>query len=198
VDYDWDLPIGYLYLTPNDVSGWKKPTFNAAFWVRGEATNLDPHLFYQGKEVGRIMWQGELVGKPSCEADIENGTTHYVDDSLPQKAKWSRVKCDFPSVLGWDKTGEGPGMFGPLYMLSENPGDYELKILWNNHLARSIKFKVGPEGNLDNGIATANKLGSERYIVPVTIIGDQDGTWDRNAWKTDAFFGNPLTGFVWP
>ena len=33
-------------------------------------------------------------------------------------------------------------------------------------------------------------------IVPVTIVGDQDGPWDRAAWKTDAFYGNPLTGFT--
>ena len=47
----------------------------------------------------------------------------------------------------------------------------------------------------DNGIATANKLGSDIVIVPVQIIGDQDGNWNRTAWQTDAFYGNPLTGF---
>jgi hypothetical protein len=33
-------------------------------------------------------------------------------------------------------------------------------------------------------------------IYPVTIIGDQDGMWDKAAWKTEAFYGNPLTGFT--
>jgi hypothetical protein len=33
-------------------------------------------------------------------------------------------------------------------------------------------------------------------IVPVQIIGDQDGPWNKTAWKTDAFYGNPLTGFT--
>jgi hypothetical protein len=196
VDHDWNLPIGYVYLTPNDLKGWDYPDFHIAFWVRGDPVSFQPHLFYKGKEVGKMIWQGEEVGRASCEADIENGTTHYVDDSLPQKAKWSRVRCDFPSVKGQDKTGEAPGMFGPLYVLAQNPGDYEFKLLWNNHLARSIKFTVGPEGKLDNGIAAANKLGSNRVIVPVQIIGDQDGQWDRGAWKTEAFYGNPLTGFT--
>jgi len=36
-------------------------------------------------------------------------------------------------------------------------------------------------------VVKANKLGTGRVIVPVTIIGDQDGLWDKNAWKTDAF-----------
>jgi hypothetical protein len=99
-------------------------------------------------------------------------------------------------VRGWDKTGEAPGMFGPLYSLAANPGDYEFKVLWNNHLARAIKFTVASDGKFDNGIATANKLGSNRVIVPVQIIGDQDGAWDKTAWKTEAFYGNPLTGFT--
>jgi hypothetical protein len=126
---------------------------------------------------------------------LDDFTTHYVEDSMPQKAKWSRVICSFPNVQGYDKTGEQPGMFGPLYNLSANPGEYEFKLLWNDHLARSIKFTAGPDGPADNGIAAANKLGSRRIIVPVQIIGDQDGQWDKTAWKTETFYGNPLTGF---
>ena len=197
VDQDWNLPIGYMFLEPDDVYQWKKPTLSFAFWARTELNGpFEPHLFHGGKEVGKMMYEGEEVGKAGCEADIENNTTHYVEDTFPQKAKWARVRCSFPNVRGWDKTGEGPGMFGPLYLLSANPGEYEFKLLWNNHLARSMKFTVGPEGKLDNGIATANKLGSERIIVPVQIIGDQDGPWDKTAWKTEAFYGNPLTGFT--
>ena len=41
-------------------------------------------------------------------------------------------------------------------------------------------------------------LGTGRVIVPVTLIGDQDGQWDRAAWKTEAFYGNLLTGFTAP
>ncbi|HEY6233332.1 MAG TPA: hypothetical protein VIW64_18855 [Pyrinomonadaceae bacterium] len=195
VDHDWNLPIGYVFLTANDLKGWDFPDFHVAFWVRGEAVKFEPHLFYQGKEVGKKFYQGEEVGRAGCEAEIENNTTHFVDDAVPQKAKWARVICDFPNVKGSDKTGEAPGMFGPLHILADNPGEYEFKLLWNNHLARSIKFTVAPGGKFDNGLATANKLGSPRVIFPVQIIGDQDGQWDRAAWKTDAFYGNPLNGF---
>ncbi len=195
VDQDWNLPIGYVYLKPGDVTGWKAPTFQAAFWVRGEAYNLQPHLFYQGKEVGKMFYQGDEVGKAGCESDIETEVTMSVEASVPQKAKWSRVKCDFPSVRAWDKTGEKPGMFGELYSFAKNPGEYELKVLWQNHLARSLKFKVGAEGKYEGTVATANKLGSDRFIFPVQIIGDQDGKWNKAAYKTDAYYGNPLTGF---
>lgn len=196
VDHDWNLPIGYVFLTPDSQKGWDRPDFHVAFWVRGDPYNFQPHLFYQGKEVGKIFYEGDEVGKSGCESELDNTTTHFVDDSVPQKAKWSRIICNFPNVKGFDKTGEKPGMFGPLYVLGANPGEYEFKLLWNNHLARSIKFTADAKGISDNGIAVANKLGSNRVVVPVQIIGDQDGLWNRTAWKAEGFYGNPLTGFT--
>jgi hypothetical protein len=196
VDHDWNLPIGYVYLTADELKGWDRPDFHVSFWVRGEAVNFKPHLFHQGKEVGKKTFEGEEVGRASCESDVDNNTTHFVAESVPQKAKWSRVRCSFPNVKGWDKSGETYGLFGPPHLIGANPGEYELKVLWNNRLARSVKFTVAADGKFDNGIASANKLGSDRVIVPVQIIGDQDGAWDRAAWKTDAFYGNPLTGFT--
>jgi len=194
VDHDWNLPIGYVYLTPHDVYGWKLPDFHVAFWVRGEAVRFDPHLFYQGKEVGKQFMDGIEVGKASCEAEVENNTTHYVEDSVPQKAKWARVECDFPTIKGSNKTDDATTK--DLFTLAANPGEYEVKVLWNNKLARSLKFTVQPVGKLDNGIATSNQLGSDRVIVPVQIIGDQDGMWNKTAWQTEACYSNPLKGFT--
>lgn len=196
VNHDWNLPIGYVYLTPADVKGWDYPDFHVTFWVRGDAGKLEPHLFYQGKEVGKKFFEGQEVGKASAGPELENNPTHYVAESVPQKATWVRVRCDFPNVKGWDKTGDPPGLFGPLHVLSANPGEYEVKVLRNNRLARSIKFTVGPDGKFDNGIAASNKLGSDRVIVPVAVLGDQDGPWDQTAWKTGAFYGNPLSNFA--
>lgn len=197
IDHDWNMPIGYVWMTPNDVYGWKLTNLNVAFWVRGEPTRMDPHVFYQGKEIGKVFHNGTEVGTAGCGAEVENNTTHYVEDAVPQKAKWSRVVCKFHNVYGKDETGEtGSSIFGTKFLMGQNPGEYEFKILRNNKLARTIKFTVKPGGNFDNGIATSNKLGNDRVIVPVTILGDQDGIWDKNAWKTDAFYGNPLTGFT--
>jgi len=196
VDHDWNLPIGYVYYTPDDLNGMKRPMLNVTFWVRGDAYKLDPHLFYKGAEVGRIMYEGTQVGKPSCESDVDNNTTHYVDEKLaPQKAKWSRVRCTFNNVRAWDTSDAGWG-FGAPHLMNKNPGEYEMKVLWNNKLARSVKFTVKPDGTLDTSLASANKLGSDLVIVPVQIIGDQDGQWNRTAWQTEAFYGHPLTGFA--
>ena len=196
VDHDFNLPIGYVYLTPDSIHGWKFPDFHVAFWVRGDAYKFSAHLFHQGKEVGKKYLDGTEVGRAGCEAEMEINTTHYVEDALPQKAKWARVECDFPNIKGSNTTGETSNMFGEIFTLANNPGEYEFKLLWNNKLARSIKFTVQPGGKFDNGIATANQLGSDRVIYPVQIIGDQDGVWNKTAWQTEAFYGNPLKGFT--
>ena len=197
VNHDWNLPIGYVFLTPSDVFGMKAPRLDMAFWVRGAYPGpFEPHLFYQGKEIGKVYLEGRQVSKPICGGDVENDTSQSVANTLPQKATWVRIRCQFFGILGWDKSGGDTGLFGPPFEISSNPGEYEFKVLWNNKLARSIKFTVGADGKFDNGIAAANKLGRDRVIVPVQIVGDQDGQWDRTAWKTDAFYGNPMAGFT--
>src|SRR6266480_6163283 len=200
VDHDWNLPIGYMFLEPDDVAEWHKPKLAFAVWSRGEMNgSFEPHLFHGGKEVGKMFYNGEEVGKPSCGTDeIQNNPTHITEPH--GQFIWTRMRCDFSSVRAWNKTDDSNDtMFGRLYLLSENPGDYEIKILYKGHLVRSIKFGVDADGKItDNGIATSNKLGNNRVIVPVQVIGDSDGQWDKNAWKTDAFYGNPLTGFSAP
>jgi hypothetical protein len=200
VDQDWNLPIGYVFLERDDVAEWKKPKLAFAVWARGEMNgSFEPHLFHNGKEVGKMFYQGEQVGTPSCGTnEIEDNPTHITEPH--GQFIWTRMKCDFSTVRAWNKTGEpNEGMFGPLYLLSENPGDYEIKMLYKGHLVRSMKFSVDAEGKIvDNGIAASNKLGNNRVIVPVQVLGDSDGQWNKNAWKTDAFYGNPLTGFTAP
>ena len=81
----------------------------------------------------------------------------------------------------------------------KNLGEYEIKILQNGKLARTAKFTMGSGGKLvDTGIGRQSALGTGRIVVPVQVVGDQDGTFDRNAWKTEAFYGNPMTGFLAP
>lgn len=213
VDYDWTLPIGYVYLVPGDSAGWDRPEFEAQFWFRGDASSMpgqpkpafsspiEPHLLYQGKEVGLIFLDGEQHFGGVCRTGRNMQTTQDAHEDVPQRGKWTPVTCTFGSVVGWDKTGEKRarlrGETGETHLFSGNPGEYELKVLERGRLARSLKFTVAEDGTIvDNGIAKANKLG-DKVIVPVKFIGSPDGVWNKLAWKTDAFFGNPLSGFTW-
>lgn len=180
-DHDWNLPIGYIYLASgHGVPGDWPPRLYAGMWFRGSmgSAAISAHLFYQGKEV----------------AKEEGCNNEDVETNQRSLYKWTLFTCEFRYVYG--NKPERASKDAPIHELSKNPGEYEIKVLQKGHLARSVKFTVAEGGSFDNGIATANKLGSDRVIVPVKVIGDQDGAWDRLAWKTGAFYGNPLTGFT--
>jgi hypothetical protein len=151
---------------------------------------MEPHLFYQGKEILQ-------PGSRSCSTEVSLNLTQMPQD-VPGGVEWKRMKCMLPGVIRWDKKPPHLQTTQDLFHMAKNPGEYEFKLLWGGGLARSIKFRVGPDGSLDDSITKANNLNSGSAIVPVTVIGEQDGPWDRNAWKTDAYFGHPLTGFTWP
>jgi hypothetical protein len=185
---DWNLPIGHVFIDDRDF-------LNVRFWIRGEATNtIDAHLFYRGQEVGLFEKYGNQYGASRCSSDIDYQPTRDAGPTAPQGAKWQRVNCPFETVA------TKPNSDAPeWHVLSANPGDYEVKVLRNKRLVRVIKFAIGSDGKIvDNRIAVNNGMGNNFIVVPVQISGEQDGPWDKMAWKTDAFYGNPLTGFNWP
>ncbi|HLY62965.1 MAG TPA: hypothetical protein VKV95_19640 [Terriglobia bacterium] len=177
-DDDWRIPIGYVFFE-KDNGHMDQSFLHALFWYRGNPAEVEAHLFYNGKDIAKCNIAG-------------NGASDY----NPKKNQWGFADCEF---LGVYHTPPGPDDQGydPKFGLKGNAGDYEVKALIVGHLARSIKFKVDADGKFDNGIAIANKLGSKRIIVPVQVIGSAE-TWDKTAWKTGAFYGNPLTGFTSP
>ncbi len=170
---DWRLPIGYIY--------FQRDSFRAEMSFRGYSDpsgNAQAYLFYQGKELSR----GEGAGARRIPEKYGDANVHMLAWYFP----------------GAGRTPEVPGTGQSRHAIPENPGEYEIKVMRGGRLARSLKFTVAEDGSFDNGIATDNKLGSEMTIVPVKILGDTDGVWDKLAWKTGAFYGNPLTGFTAP
>lgn len=184
---DWALPIGYVYYSPAD------NRLSTAFWVRGSTYKVKPHLFYQGKEIG-------VDGNPSCNSEIEVGDAYI--RSVKPSPYWKLVECEIRS--GVEISDKGEKFAIPIHYLMSNPGEYEIKVLWNDELSRSIKFTVGANGDFKSGVPllyrVRDKDGDRQpgVIVPVAILDAQDGPWNKAAWKTDAFYANPLTGFTGP
>jgi len=168
VDEDWRFPIGYVLFDRGNLA--------ARYWLRGDVPKIQAHLFYQGKEIATASSSGFDAGEWSGEP-----------------YKWGYTQIQFSGVY-FDKN---PGYMGPEFLLQQNPGEYEVKILRARQLARSFKFTVLPDGTIDNSIATANKVGSDLVLVPVRVIGTLE-KYNKLAWKTDAFYGNPMTGFTAP
>jgi hypothetical protein len=201
VNYDWTLPMAYIY--DEWVYNWEYPgkTFvpqmtnshlMAAFWFRGTNKTVlyskyEAYLYFNGQMVAEAVPESavcEVINAPESNQDSPNA--------------YCRSVFTFQKAILWDKepTIMAPGFYYEMY---KHPGEYEIKVLQNGKLARTAKFTFGSDYKIaDNGIVKQNNLGTLRVLVPVQIIGDQDGQWDRNAYKTDAFFGSPLSGFVGP
>ncbi len=195
VNYDWNLPIGYIYsydvmdarpgYTPSTTEG----PFNFVTWFKG-----DPKLINYGNYMAYLYYQGKLV------ADSTNSDYTNCEETNAASFESANTYCRRVfrlKAMVWDKQ---PQFRPPEYFrMYENPGEYEIKILENGKLARTAKFTMGKNYQVvDTGIGKQNSLGTGRVVLPVQVLGDQDGLWDRNAYKTDAFFGNPLSGFVVP
>ena len=182
---DWALPVGYVYYSPADNHLY------TAFWVRGSTYKVEPHLFYQGKEIG-------LQGKPSCNDRMEVGDAYI--RSVKPAPHWKLVECEIRSDAMVRDKGEKFAI--PIHYLMSNPGEYEIKVLWNDELSRSIKFTVGAGGDFASGVPLLYRVrhrDGDRLpgvIVPVAILDAQDGPWNKAAWKTDAFYGNPPAGLT--
>ena len=198
VNYDWDLPIGYIYsydamdAKPGYPPSPTEGKLEFVTWFKG-----DPKLIDFGKYVAYLYYQGKLVADTmlnETESDTGCQVTNAASDESANT--YCRRKFGFKAWV-WNKQPQfSPANYFKMY---QNPGEYEIKILQNGKLARTAKFTMGSKYNLvDTGIGSANNLGTGRFVVPVQVIGDQDGQWDHNAYKTDAFFGNTLTGFSLP
>lgn len=181
-DQDWRLPIGYVWIEDNSL--------HIGMWIRGNEWKngkYTGHLLYNGKPIYSTEEMGSSV---SMWNDILT-----VGNRLEDPA-WTQAIFEYTAVI---PTREGLEGRDELHFLVEKPGEYEMKMLFKGKLVRSVKFTVGPDGKfVDNGIASSNAFGDNRLIVPVSISGDLDGKWNRNAWKDEAFYYNPLKGFTAP
>jgi|SRR5215471_979348 len=203
VDNDWALPIAYVY--DELVYNWERgypignsyaPNLNrshlmAAFSFKGNNKQViyskyAAYLYYQGQMVAEAVPESavcEVLDRPDSNQESPNA--------------YCRSVFSFQKAMLWDKepTLMAPGYYYEMY---KHPGDYEIKVLQNGKLARTAKFSFADYKITDSGIGKQNNLGILRVLVPAQIVGEQDGQWDRTAYKSDAFFGNPLSGFVWP
>lgn len=188
VDYDWRLPIGQIY-AQEPTEGYEEQfaPLTASLWFRGDVQGeVSAHLFYNGKEISNTKdtskgtWLGET-------------TISSFDDS---KFNWKQQRFTFTNTLVFNN--EDPDNHPNSFRMDKNPGEYEIKVLRKGALVRTLKFTVGANGKIvDPGINAANSLGTKRIVVPVQVMGDEDGAKpDLQAWRTDAFFGNTLKNFA--
>jgi hypothetical protein len=137
-NHDGNLPAGHVYYDDN------LNLLRVKFWVRGDSIRLEPHLFYRGQEV-TLHLGDEIHTGGSCSSDIQFIPTHSTTNKLPQGAVWNRVDCYLK--VGSVKPMTDNASIRAHHPLTKNPSEYEVKVLRNGKLSRSIKFTVGSDGN---------------------------------------------------
>ncbi|RYX80730.1 hypothetical protein EON83_27255 [bacterium] len=185
VDQDWRMNMAYLSPDLNSSSA-DAPMLQIRVYMKGQVKQerLEGVLYHEGKIIGTKELRGGTTNNPFSL------TTSGMDTNDPIWQQWT---------FAWGAIRMHPSEQGGVaeqWYLTEHPGAYELKVLRNGQLARSVKFNVDASGKiLDKGFgAAANAEGT--FIVPSKVLGTTDGKWNPLAWKTDAFYANPLTGFV--
>jgi hypothetical protein len=184
VDYDWLLPIGYLWLNPE--TDQDVPYLSTLVCLKGkiEDGNAEAYLFYNGKQISKNVLTGNSTPQVLTSGADE---PHH---------RYSIVQFNFANVRGFNKS-TSYNDYSQNFFLDKNPGNYEIKVMRSNQLSRTINFTVGKDGAIiDNNIAKTARLGGVRMIFPAKISGAFDGQFNAGAWQTEALFFNPLSGFT--
>jgi hypothetical protein len=185
VDHDWTLPIGYIWLNP--INNEDAPPLAVQVWMKGatDRSKMQAFVFYNGKQIK----MNTVAGNPVSEI-------YSAADEPP--FRYTLWEFSAPTIRGFNND-QSNNTYPDVHWLNKNPGEYEIKVLRDNQLARVGTFTVGQDGKIvDNGFARNAKFGGVRMILPLKIVGAGDGKWNMTAWQTDAFYGNPLSGFVAP
>jgi hypothetical protein len=184
VDYDWQLPIGYVWANPEDNA--EVPVISTQVCLKGnlESGKQEAYLFYNGKQISK-------------DTAVTNSTKNVLTSGADEPHhRYSILQFNFNNVRAFNKN-TSMSDYSSMFFIDKNAGNYEIKMLRNNQLARTINFTVGKDRKIvDNGAAKSINLGGVRMIFPAKISGTSDGTFNAAAWQTDAIFGNPLKGFA--
>jgi hypothetical protein len=184
VSHDWNLPIAQLVWSEEEDE--RTPRLRVNMWFRGEkdSTKMAGYLFYKGKQVAST----KMNGSAQETVTLRPGTTE-------PNFYWSRWTLYFTLVSSGLKM-ESANNYDALYFLDKNPGEYEIKVLYDGKLARTAKFTIGPDGKfVDNGLAEKNKMGKGVILLPATVEAGIDGKADITKYKAQAYYYNPVVGF---
>jgi hypothetical protein len=198
IDQDWMLPIGYLYsptvhmaTSGEMLSALSDSDLRFVCWFArddDQLQGLEAHLYRDGQEIVLPEVVAPVLESYDTGSGWEGG----------EERAYARFQATFCGMVGMAKdptTIDEPRR----YLLAKHPGAYEIRLVLRGQTVRTARFVVGQDGLImDETSEWKQKLGSPRMLLPVTVSGNADRTWNKEAWKAEAFWGNPLAGFKVP
>jgi hypothetical protein len=189
VEHDWLAPFAVIGFHHSlDEVGGMPPLVSV--WLNGlvEAGELEGRIFYQGKQIASTKDNGGV-------SDYDARTAEYAAPFAPETI-WKRWQFQWNNVL-FDNNGTfNRENFPNAHYVDKNPGEYTVRIFRSNTQIRELAFTVGADGKfVVPGYSNQIPLPYHRLILPARVTGTAE-KFNRTAWKTDAFYGNPLGGFA--
>ena len=196
IDYDWLLPFGYVGFEDN--TSWQyDPAPTVYLWFKGDLKREDfeARLFHNNRQIlstddpGAVIRDGTNTRNGGAECFDKREICTY----RLWQFEWNlRVASFAPNELGRHTRR-------PEHLYTQDmPGEYTVKVFHKGVQVRETKFTVEPKGYLAaNPFAAQMPMKNRLVLIPVKVSGTLD-KWTPAAWKTEAFFGNPVTGFVAP
>ena len=195
VEHDWMLPFGYVgfhHSALNTDSGGFE--IIPSVWLKGDLADgdLEGRVFYQGKQIASTK-----DGKGSGVNDSGDRTSKY-GIYFKDTHYWKLWNFQFNNLRVDNGGNFNHDYYPEATYADKNPGEYTVKILHKGAEVRELKFTVSADGRIaDGGFGKQVFMPNYKVIVPVKVIGTSE-KWNQTAWKTDAFYGNTLTGFTMP
>lgn len=189
VNHDWLLPFGQIgFHHAIDESGAMPPLVSV--WLNGspEASDLDGQIFYQGKQIGSTKEAGGASA-------YDERTTDMIPAFSPQN-RWQRWQFQWRNVL-FDNNGTfNRELFKNAFFIDKNPGQYTVKIFYKGTQIRELAFKVGSDGRFECPAYADQVFIPYHTILLPAKVSSADPKTNANAWKTEAFYANPVSGFA--
>ncbi|HEX8396843.1 MAG TPA: hypothetical protein VF644_05420 [Pyrinomonadaceae bacterium] len=190
VEHDWLLPFGHIGFHFSGLEfGGMSP--QVSVWLKGavEANELEARVFYKGQQIASTKDSG------GGAADYDGRQSDYAAAFVPNNV-WKRWQFTWGNFL-FDNNGSfNRENYPDAFYADKNPGDYTIKIYRSGAQIRELGFAIGADGRFVAPAYTNQiPLPYHAIIVPVKVIGTTE-KWDAAAWKTEAFYGNPLNGFA--
>lgn len=194
VEEDWVLPTAYVGYVED--ANWEAPHPYVWVWLKGEhkMDGLEARLFRNGQQIASTDDNcSHCVRSP----DQERGTNSCaINTGLCQWRLWGFYWRNFVTVnTNYDfYKNRVPNTT----TTNEAPGEYTVKIFYQNQPVRELKFNVNERGSFHpNGFTDQLFMNNYRILVPAKVTGTSE-KWSPASWKTDMFYGNPVPGFSVP
>ncbi len=191
VDNDWNLPVGYVGFTYSGETSWDiDPKPIVFMWFKGELESKDIEA--------QLFQNNQLI------ASTDDGGMINTTQTRGEGCFLSRDVCSYKLwEFAWDNFKlENNNWIREKYpnatFTRDKPGEYTVKILYKGTQVRETKFAIDSKGWIaPNQFSEQIPLPQYMIVVPVKVLGTLD-KWNSTAWKTEAFYGNPLSGFAIP